>query len=67
MCFFYDWIDGSSIGHDPLIYIGGGLILVGNIFKMRSPSFSRQKHTKNQFGNQHDLESRTNRLSRHVG
>ena len=52
MCFFDDWIDG------------GGLISVGNISKMRSPSFPRQKHTKNQFGNQLDSESNMNRLSR---
>jgi hypothetical protein len=47
--FFDDWIDGNSIGHDPLIIIEGvGLILVG-ISKTRSPSFPRQKYTKNRF------------------
>jgi len=29
--FVVDWIEQNSIGHDPLIYIGGGLIPVGNL------------------------------------
>ena len=61
--FFDDWIDGNTIGHESLIYRRGGLIPVGNISKMRFPSFPHQKHTKNQFGNKLDLESRTSRLS----
>ena len=37
-----DWIDGISIGHDPLIYIeGGGLIPVGNLSKPYFLSFPR--------------------------
>jgi hypothetical protein len=38
-----DWIDGISIGHDPLIYIyrGGGLIPVENISKPYFLSFPR--------------------------
>jgi hypothetical protein len=29
---FDDWIDGNSIGHNPLIYIeGDGLIIVENL------------------------------------
>jgi hypothetical protein len=41
---YVDWIDGNSIGHDPLIYIKeGGLILVGNLFKAYFPSFSHPK------------------------
>ena len=39
---FVDWIDGYSIGHDPLIYIeGGGLIPVGNLSKPYFSSFPR--------------------------
>ena len=50
-CVFDDWIDGKSIGHDPLIYIrAGGLILVEDIFKTSSSSFPHRKHTKNRFG-----------------
>jgi hypothetical protein len=42
ICLYDDWIDGNSIGHDPLIYIeGGGLILVGNLSKPYFPSFPR--------------------------
>jgi hypothetical protein len=42
ICLYDDWIVENSIGRDPLIYIeGDGLIPVGNISKMRSPSFSR--------------------------
>jgi hypothetical protein len=39
------WIDGNSIGHDPLIYIyrGGGLIPVGNLSKTYFSSFPRPK------------------------
>ena len=39
----YDnWIDGNSIGHDPLIYIErGGLIPVGNLSKPYFLSFPR--------------------------
>jgi hypothetical protein len=38
--FFDDWIDGNSIGHDPLIYIEeGGLIPVENLSKAYFPSF----------------------------
>jgi hypothetical protein len=41
-CLYVDWIDGNSIGHDPLIYIeGGGLIPVGNLSKSYFPSFPR--------------------------
>jgi hypothetical protein len=37
---YVDWIDGNSIGHDPLIYIeGGGLIPVGNLSKAYFLSF----------------------------
>ena len=40
--FFYDWIDGISIGHDSLIYIEKcGLIPVGNLSKPYFPSFPR--------------------------
>jgi hypothetical protein len=40
ICLYVDWIDGNSIGPDPLIYIeGGGLILVGNLSKVYFPSF----------------------------
>jgi hypothetical protein len=40
ICLFDDWIDGNSIGHDPLIYIErGGLIPVGNIFEPYFLSF----------------------------
>jgi hypothetical protein len=41
---FDDWIDGDSIGRDPLIYIeGSGLILVGNLSKAYFQSFPRPK------------------------
>jgi hypothetical protein len=44
ICLYDDWIVRNSIGHDPLVYIErGGLILVKNISKIRSPSFPRQK------------------------
>jgi hypothetical protein len=44
ICLYDDWIDGNSIGHDPLIYIEeGGLILVGNLFKTYFLSFLRPK------------------------
>jgi hypothetical protein len=44
ICLFDDWIDGDSIGHDPLTYIeGGGLIPVGNLSKAYFPSFLRPK------------------------
>jgi hypothetical protein len=44
ICLYDDWIVGNSIGRDHLIYIeGDGLVPVGNISKMRSPSFPRQK------------------------
>jgi hypothetical protein len=39
-----DWIDGNSIGQDPLIYIAeGGLIPVGNLSEAYFSSFPRQK------------------------
>jgi hypothetical protein len=39
-----DWIDGNSIGYDPLIYIeGGGLIPVENLTKAYFLSFSHPK------------------------
>jgi hypothetical protein len=39
-----DWIDGNSIGNDPLIYIeGGGLIPVGNLSKAYFPRFPHSK------------------------
>ena len=42
LCFCDDWIDGNSIGHNSLIYIErGGLILVGNLSKPYFPSFPR--------------------------
>jgi hypothetical protein len=42
ICLYDDWIDGNSIGHDPLIYIeGGGLILVENLSKPYFSSFPR--------------------------
>jgi hypothetical protein len=42
ICLYVDWIDGISIGHDPLIYIEGvGLIPVENLFKAYFPSFPR--------------------------
>jgi hypothetical protein len=42
ICLYDDWIDGNSIGHDPLIYIeGGGLIPVENLSKPYFSSFSR--------------------------
>ena len=42
LCFCVDWIDGISIGHDPLIYIEGvGLIPIENLSKPYFPSFSR--------------------------
>jgi hypothetical protein len=41
---FDDWIDGDSIGHDPLIYIeGGGLIAVENLSKAYFQSFPHPK------------------------
>jgi hypothetical protein len=41
---YVDWIDGNSIGHDPLIYIEeGSLIPVGNLFKAYFPSFPHLK------------------------
>jgi hypothetical protein len=44
ICLYVDWIDGNSIGHDPLIYIeGGDLIPVGNLSKAYFLSFSRPK------------------------
>jgi hypothetical protein len=44
ICLYDDWIDGNSIGHDPLIYIEvGGLIPVGNPSKAYFLSFSRPK------------------------
>jgi hypothetical protein len=44
ICLYDDWIDGNSIGHDPLIYIErGGLISVGNLSKAYFPSFPRPK------------------------
>jgi hypothetical protein len=39
--FFDDWIDGISIGCDPLIYRGGGLIPIENMSMLHSPSFLR--------------------------
>jgi hypothetical protein len=40
ICLYDDWIDENSMGHDPLIYIeGGGLILVGNLSKAYNLSF----------------------------
>jgi hypothetical protein len=40
ICFYDDWIDGNSIGHDPPIYMEGvGLIPVGNLFKAYFLSF----------------------------
>jgi hypothetical protein len=40
ICLYDDWIDENSIGHDPLIYIEeGGLILVGNLSKPYFLSF----------------------------
>jgi hypothetical protein len=44
ICLYDDWIDGNSIGHDPLIYReGGGLIPVENLSKAYFLSFSRPK------------------------
>jgi hypothetical protein len=44
ICLYDDWIDGNSIGHDPLIYIeGGGLIPVENLSKAYFSSFPRPK------------------------
>jgi hypothetical protein len=40
ICLYDDWIDGNSIGHDPLIYIEeGGFIPVGNFSKPYFSSF----------------------------
>jgi hypothetical protein len=48
ICLYDDWIDGNPIGHDPLIYReGGGLILVGNLFKAYFLSFSYQNRSRN--------------------
>jgi hypothetical protein len=44
ICLYDDWIDGNSIGHDPLIYIeGGGLIPVGILSKAYFQSFPHPK------------------------
>jgi hypothetical protein len=44
ICLYDDWIDGNSIGHDPLIYIEeGGLIPVENLSKAYFLSFPRPK------------------------
>jgi hypothetical protein len=44
ICLYDDWIDGDSIGHDPLIYIEvGGLIPVGNLSKAYFSSFPYPK------------------------
>jgi hypothetical protein len=40
ICLYDDWIDENSIGHNPLIYIErGGLILVRNLSKPHFSSF----------------------------
>jgi hypothetical protein len=42
ICLYDDWIDGNSIGHDPLIYIEeSGLIPLGNLSMPYFPSFPR--------------------------
>jgi hypothetical protein len=44
ICLYDNWIDENLIGHDPLIYIeGGGLILVGNLSEAYFSSFLRLK------------------------